>query len=157
MAGISSKILRRLLLSGWQSEWEEVDFDHSLDDLLFVEGDREWLECCGPLLAEHLRMEVFVVSHNSILNPLSSSDWLGKIIDVRLLSISNSQFRKTWLFAALLQVYGRVIQAKLPMRIPGLIGWCAAPTIRHFCLPYTWHLRTDVVTVPRSGIIYVGH
>ena len=152
VADILSKILRQLPLPAGYSDWDEVDFDHYRDDLLFVEEDREWLECCGPLLAKYLRIEGFVVSQKSVLSPVSLSEWLGKIIDLRELNIFNFQFLKTMLFAALLQVYGRVIQAKLLMRILGLIGWCVAPATGH--LPFLSGIymllayrRTDYVRI----------
>ena len=72
------RLLRMLPLPTGYRSWEDVDFDHYLDDLLFVEEDREWLECCGPLLARYLTTEGFVVSHKSVLNPIVSSDRLGK-------------------------------------------------------------------------------
>ena len=54
--------------------WDEVDFDHYLDDLLFVEEDKEWLMVCGPLLAEYLRIEGFVISHKSVLEPVKVTE-----------------------------------------------------------------------------------
>ena len=160
VADILSKVLRRLPLPAGYSDWEEVDFDHYLDDLLFVEEDREWLECCGPLLAEYLKIEGFVISGKSVLSPVSSSEWLGTIIDLNQLSISNSQFLKTRLFAALLQVYGKVVQAKLLMRSLGLIGWCAAPATGHlpfFSGIYICFLRTSVLTMSGSHIMFDVH
>ena len=87
---ILDRLLRMLPLPAGYSSWEEVDFDHHLDDLLFVEEDREWLECCGPLLARYLTTEGFVVSQKSVLSPVVSSDWLRKRSDLGQLRISNS-------------------------------------------------------------------
>ena len=157
VADMLSKLLRRLPLPARYTDWDEVDFDHYLDELLFLEEDREWLECCGPLLAEYLRIEGFVVSQKSVLNPVSSSEWLGKIIDLRKLSISKSQFLKTRLFAALLQVYGRVIHARLLMRILGLMDGVLLllRAIYHFCLAYICSINT--LTMSESRIIYGCH
>ena len=33
-----------------------IDYDHYLDDLLFVQEDRPWLEMCGRMLPEILQL-----------------------------------------------------------------------------------------------------
>ena len=57
-----------------------MQYDHYLDDLLFVESDREWLAVCGPLLAKYPQIERFIISKKSVLEPVRS-EWLGKHID----------------------------------------------------------------------------
>ena len=114
--------------------WDEVDFDHYLDDLLFVEEDKEWLMVCGTLLAKYLCIEGFVISQKSVLEPVKVTEWLGKLVDLKELSIGNSQVLQTRLFAALLQLYGKVAHVKLLQRVLGLIGWCSAPGKGH--LPF---------------------
>ena len=79
VAEILGTLLRMLPLPAGYSDWDDIEFDHYLDDLLFVEEDREWLECCGPPLAEYLKIEGFVVSQKSVLSPVTSSEWLGKV------------------------------------------------------------------------------
>ena len=87
-------MLRKLPWPQGYHDWAEVDLDHYLEDLLFVEEDWEWLECCAPLLAEYFRLEGFVVSKKSVLNPVTCFDWLGKVIDLEQLSMSNPRFLK---------------------------------------------------------------
>ena len=42
-----------------------VDYDHYLDDLLFVQEDREWLRVCGGMLPALLRDQGYIISHKS--------------------------------------------------------------------------------------------
>ena len=79
-------------------------------------------------------MEVWLISKKSVLQPVVRSEWLGKNIDLECLSISNSQFLQTRLFAALLQLHRKVVPVKMLMRVLGLVGWCAAPKSGH--LPF---------------------
>ena len=134
VAGILGEVLRRMPLPAGYLSWDEVEFDHYLDDLLFVEEDKEWLMVCGPLLADYLRIEGFVISQKSVLEPVKVTKWLGKLVDLHELSIDNSQVLQTRLFAALLQLYGKVVHVKLAQRVLGLIGWCSAPGRGH--LPF---------------------
>ena len=40
-----------------------VDYDHYLDDLLFVQEDREWLRTCGGMLPVLLQNQGYIISH----------------------------------------------------------------------------------------------
>ena len=78
---------------------------------------------CGGLLPKYLQIEGFVISQKSVLEPaVSNTEWLGENIDLRALSITNSQMLQTRLFKALLQLYRKSVPAKTLMRVLGLIG-----------------------------------
>ena len=134
VATILYRLLRQMPLPSGYGSWEEVDYDHYLDDLLFVESDKEWLSTPGNLLVKYLLIEGFVISAKSVLEPVQKSKWLGKTIDLLDLSIGNSHMLQTRLFAALLQMHGKVVPVKLIQHVLGLIGWCVAPGKGH--LPF---------------------
>ena len=121
VAGFLHQLVRQLPLPKGYDSGDEVDFDHYLDDLLFVESDKEWLSVCDPPLADYLRIEGFVISQKSVLEPVQVTEWLGKIADLRDLSVSNSQVLHIRLFAALVHMYGRVVPVKLRSRVLDLI------------------------------------
>ena len=74
VTAVLQRVLRRMPLPQGYESWDDVDYDHYLDDLLFVETDREWLEACGPLLARYLQIEGFIISQKSVLGPVSVAD-----------------------------------------------------------------------------------
>ena len=100
VAGVVNRLLQPMPLplpAGYES-WTYVRFDHDLDDLLFVESDRDWPSICGKLLPQYLRIEGFVISKKSVLEPVLDTEWLGKRTDVSALWMSNSQMLHTRLF-----------------------------------------------------------
>ena len=129
-----------------------VDYDHYPDDLLFVQEDRPWLEMCGRMLPEILQLQGYIISHKSQLQPVQSTTWLGKDIDLRQLSVGNSQYLRTRVFSALINIHGRVVRAKTVVRILRLIGWLAAPKKGH--LPFLAGVWT-AVSYNRSEYIRV--
>ena len=50
-----------------------VDYDHYLDDLLFVQEDGPRLEMCGRMLPEVLQLQGYIISHKSQLQPVQST------------------------------------------------------------------------------------
>ena len=74
------------------------------------------------MLAKYLQIEGFVISTKSVLDPVQKSEWLGKTIHLLDLGIGNSQMLHTRLFAALLQMHGKVGPVKLIQRVLGFIG-----------------------------------
>ena len=129
-----------------------VDYDHYLDDLLFVQEDREWLRVCGGMLLALLRDQGYIISHKSQLEPVQRTTWLGKEVNVLQLSIGNSQQLKTRIFTALINVHGRVVRAKTIVRILGLIGWLAAHKTVH--LPFLAGVWT-AISCQRSEFVRV--
>ena len=129
-----------------------IDYDHYLDDLLFVQEDRPWLEMCGRMLPEILQLQGYIISHKSQLQPVQSTTWLGKDIDLKQLSVGNSQYLRTRIFSALINIHGRVVRAKTIIRVLGLIGWLAAPKKGH--LPFLAGVWT-AVSYSRSEYIRV--
>ena len=129
-----------------------VDYDHYLDDLLFVQEDRPWLEMCGRMLPRVLQHQGYIISQKSQLEPVQGTTWLGKDIDLRRLSIGNSQYLRTRVFSALINIHGRVVRTKTVIRVLGLIGWLAVPKKGH--LPFLAGVWT-AVSYNRSEYIRV--
>ena len=129
-----------------------VDYDHYLDDLLFVQENRPWLEMCGGMLPKILQHQGYIISQKSQLEPFQGTTWLGKDIDLRQLSIGNSQYLRTRVFSALINIHGCVVRTKTVIRVMGLIGWLAEPKKGH--LPFLAGVCT-AVSYNRSEYIWV--
>ena len=112
------------------------------------------LTVCGPLLAEYLRIEGFVISQKSVLEPVKASEWLGKLVNLDELSISNSHVLQTRLFAALLQLYCKFVPVKLIQRVLGLICWCSAPGRGH--LPFLAGIY-NLLAFVRASYVHVAY
>ena len=129
-----------------------VDYDQYLDDLLFVQEDREWLRICGGMLPILLRNQGYIASHKRQLDTVQRTTWLGKEVNLPGLSIGSSQHLRTRIFTALINVHGRVVRAKTIIRILEPIGWLAAPKKGH--LPFLGGVWT-AVSCPRSEFVRV--
>ena len=107
VAGVLNRLLQQMPLPAGYESWTDVQFDDYRDDLLFVESDKDWLSMCGGLLPQYLRIEGFVISKKSVLEPVPYTEYLGKHNNPHALSITNSQMLHTHLFA-LLNIRGQL-------------------------------------------------